>query len=338
MKRMKKLLVFLLAIAMVAPVMAVPAKAAAAELTAKEILEKSEKSGADLTSCDETFSMEFGIKMKGMGNVNLTLDGTGTEFVTSAGGVQMPVKAKASVTMKLKSSGMIGTLLEGNGLKSGEYKSDAYVMQSATKGALDIYSNADAPGESSGWQKIYITQEEMEQLMAQYGATGSGTVPAISIADFADSFTVEDGGNVYILKGNIVPTAKLVKDVAKQSGLLKGMSKKEKKQFNKEVNRLLKKVKPMKMTLKVDKETFIPVEETVDIKNYFGSLIKAALKSDKKNKEMVKLSKQITITGCTMKVSVTNLNSAADFTLPEEASSAKEIPFGELMGTIPTGK
>lgn len=326
MKKMKKLLVFLLAAVMVMP-MAVSSKAKAAELTAAEILEKSEAETKNLKSCDETFSMELGVNMKGMGQiVNIKIDGKGTEFNSDGN----PVKAKATVEMDLKFGKAIKPMLENSGINSGIYKAESYVVANGT--AFDIYAKADVPaGEGLKWIKTNITQDQITKLIAESGVNQAAS-PIMSVSDIAEGLEVTETETTYVLDGKIAVTEKMLKDSVKQSGEYAKMKKKEKKELNKIIKKLAKKLKPMKVNIVVDKETSVVISETVDSNAYFNSLIKASLTMDKKDKEMVKMSKKITITGCVIKTDVSNINSAADFTIPEDAASAELIPFEKLIG------
>lgn len=329
MKRMKKLLVFLLVAVMALPIMAAPAKAMAAELTAAEILGKIEEGQKALKSYDETFEMEFGVRMKGMGQlVNIKLDGTATEFAVDGN----PVKAKASVAMDIKLGKAIKPMIEQYGFKAGTYEAESYVIANGT--AWDIYAKADVPtGENMDWVKTNITEEQMANLLIQYGIN-EATSPSVSITDFTDAFTVKEEGNTYVIDGDMTITQKMITDSVKQSGELDKMTKKEKKKFNKVIKKLSKNLKPIKINMVVDKETLVPVSQTVDFNAYCNSILKAALTMDKKDKEMVKMSKNLTITGCTVKSEISNINSAADFTLPADAAAAQLIPFEELMGSV----
>lgn len=329
MKKMKKLLVFLLAAVMVLPFAAAPSKAKAAELTAAELLAKAEESQKTLKSYDESFSMDFGIKMKGMGQLaNIKFEGTSTEFVSDGN----PVKAKAAVEMDLTFGKTVKPMLEQSGIKAGTYKSESYVI-SSDKG-MDIYAMADVPsGEGLKWTKTSITQEQIAALLVQYGINES-TSPTTSVSDFVDGFTVKEEENTYVVEGEIAITKKMISDNVKQTGQLDKMSKKEKKEFKKTLNKLTKNLKPIEVSMVVDKETFVPLSQTVDFNAYTNGIVKAALKMDKKDKESVKMSKQITITGCIIKTELSNINSAADFTIPKEAESAEVIPFEELIGSV----
>lgn len=326
MKRMKKLLVFLLAAVMVMP-MAVSSKAKAAELTAAEILEKSQAETKNLKSCDEAFSMELGVKMKGMGQVvNIKIDGKGTEFNSDGN----PVKAKVAVEMDLKFGKAIEPMLKESGVNSGIYKAESYVIAGGT--GFDIYAKADVPaGEGLDWVKTNITQDQITKLIAESGVNQAAS-PVMSVSDIAKALEVTETDTTYVLDGKVAVTKKMMKDSVKQSGEYDKLTKKEKKQVNKVIKKLAKKVKPMKVNIVVDKETYVVLSETVDFNAYINSLVKAALTMDKKDKEMVKMSKQITITGCIIRTDVSNINSAADFTVPADAASAKFIPFEELTG------
>lgn len=335
--RTKKIISFLMLVMLLVPLALVPQSAKAAEVDAQELLAKVAEAEKTITSCETDYFMDLKINYAGKGTlINAKLSGNETSFSLPGG---YPVKSHISMQLKYKenkNSMKLLTKQKGRFFDNDTYKLDTYFFfdyGNPLNPAMTAYGSVESSADKTGWIKLSATMKELlEVLSSQNNAISKDALFPQDLTggltgDFTGDLSVSENGDTYVISQVVKVTEKMLKDSLKNSGLYDSYTKKEKKQIDKEFKRLAKKLKPIKIEYVINKESSLPVEISIDYNDYFNSALKAGLTSDSKDKDSIKLSKKLSISGAKLVVTTKNINSAADFDLSAEAEKALEIPF-----------
>lgn len=335
--RTKKIISFLMLVMLLVPLALVPQSAKAAEVDAQELLAKVAEAEKTITSCETDYFMDLKINYAGKGTlINAKLSGNETSFSLPGG---YPVKSHISMQVKYKEnkdSMKLLTKQKGRFLENGTYKLDTYLFfdySNLTNPAITVYGSMESGADKTGWLKTTATMEDLlGVLSSQNNALSKDALFPQDLTggltgDFTGDLSVSENGDTYVISQVVKVTEKMLKDSLKNSGVYDSYTKKEKKQIDKEFKRIAKKLKPIKIEYVINKESSLPVEISIDYNDYFNSALKAGLTSDSKDKDSIKLSKKLSISGAKLVVTTKNINSAADFDLSAGAEKALEIPF-----------
>lgn len=202
-----------------------------------------------------------------------------------------PYKAKIDMAIEMGALGASST--------------EMYLMPDADK----YYTYILADG---AWYKQEMDKSVFESSVSAYNSTAYTDILAECEKDFTMSEVEENGKSLYKLEGKL--TGESMKKMVEATGALDQL---KDSGIDTSVASIYENAGDLKMVVYIYKDTYEFYKMSMDMKDMMEGIM---------NSTSTDTSKTVTIDNCTMDMEYTNINSATEFELPEEAKDASDLP------------
>lgn len=248
--------------------------------------------GDVLTKAQENSNNAKSMDVTGTMKITMSADGETLDMTTDMNMAIFtdPYKAKISMTLGM---GVLGT-----------QSTEMYLIPDEDKYYTYIQANNE-------WYKQEMNKSAFESSVSGYNSTVYTDILTECEKDFTMSEVEEDGKSLYKLEGKL--TGESMKKLIEATGALDQL---KDSGLDTSVASVYENAGDLKIVVYIQKDTYEFYKISMDMKEMMEGIM---------NNTSTDASKTVTIDNCTMDMEYTNINSATEFELPEEAKDAPDV-------------